>query len=588
MLRNRALLFALFIGFMGLLPSIIFSFNTGALHYATSAWDEDIYTQYLLTHQDAVYRLFSNVIARGFHALFGTDLAFILMDTLIPAITAVIAVFLAHALGFTQRKHWLLASFLVLIPMETLTISHPYFWQEFFVKISPFAGEYPEGFRKFVPSIYQNFFSIYKAPEPLFTLAVHLFALYGLLRYSQTSARKYVFMLLLVAAVLPFIYVTTGVTLLLFAGAYAVLGLLITKQKRFIGWLVATLVVAGYVVAAHVLFPKLNSPELTFKSHLPVIGASTLYGLFGLWVVWRNWGFKPTGNGLLAAAAFAVPIAALNQQIITGTMVQSRAWEYYSNYPFIAFGLLLIWPQIMGLFGAGWQTRLRKSVRFVTPLLVILFIVAQFMTTKGYQKGDLVALGYADGIKAAEGFTGPVVLDNPNHDSQVWLRVGRPDLQIIGGYEQIIQQPIARLGAPNYQETYETMKDQAFTFFDRKGHSPYELQELIKEDIGKGSWNVRNFFSMLDCWYPLSDYRHVNPDAMLERIPDIIADYHDFLNDPKRRTQYGEVLYLSETPIEELRDDIPWVNQKVAMIIEGKWRQKTVYVYRQVPKGLEK
>jgi len=589
--KKRALVFATFIGLMGLLPHLLFSLNVGSLHYLNSAWDEDSYTKYLLTHHDVVYRLFSHTLLRIVHSVLGLDWAIISMDTFLPAVAAVIAVVLAHALGFNQRKHWFFAAFFMLFPLEMLAFCHPYFWQEFVMHASPFAGPiYPSWFREFVPSVFQNFFSIYKASEPQFTIIFHLFALWALLRYTQTLARRYALMLIPVALVLPFIYITTGISLLLFVGGYAVLGLLLTPHRRYWLWLLATGITAGYVGAAHLLFPNtFEGPAFLFHSRLPIIGGSMVYGLLGLLLVYRtllgHLKFRRTNPPeyvLLLIAAFAVPIIALNQQLITGVMVQSRTWEYYSNYPFVAFGILLVWPQIMVLLKANLAGRVRRSAKYVLPIIILLFVVAQFMTYKAYQKSDLLGLALSDGVKAAGDFDGYVLLDNPDHDSQVWLRTGNPDLKILAGYQEIIAHPIPVLGDEKYDAAYDYMKEQAFTLFDRKGHTPYELQELITNGIGTGGWYVRYFFALLDCWYPLSDFRLRNPDAMLARVPDIVADYQEFLNDPKRRNQFGELLYITEAPIQELRE-VPWVNHKVAMVIEGKWRQKTVYVYKQTP-----
>ena len=582
MLRNRILMFAAFIGLLGLLPHLLFSLNTGELHYVTSAWDEDSYTKYLLTHQDQTYRLLGSILSRVIHKFLGLDLAIIVMDTFLPAISAALAVMLAHTLGFTQRKHWLLASCLILFPLELLSLSNPHLWQDALVKFSPFAGaDYTAPIRQFVPSVYQNFFSIYKSPEPQFTLIFHLFALYVLLRHTQTHARYYVLFLLPIAVILPFIYITTSISLLMFIATYAALGLLIFHKRHYWYWLGATLCVGAYVAWAQFFFAhEHEGPEVIFFSRLPIISASVLLGLFGLWVIWRNWRFKLPPNALLAAAAFIVPIATLNQQLMTGIMVQSRSWEYYSNYPFIAFGLLLIWPEISALL----PKRILRNASRICVILITLICVAQFMSYKGYQKGDLVALGYADGIKTANITNEYVLLDNPDHDSAVWLRVGDPNLKILAGYQDIIANPIHPLQDVDYAVTYERMRDRAFTLFDRKGIEPFELQQHIKDGIGSGGWYVRYFFALLDCWYPLSDFRNKNPDMMLERIPYIVTDYQEFLNDPKRRNQFGELLYLTETPIRELRDEVPWINQKVALIIEGKWRQKSIYVYRQIPR----
>lgn len=582
MLRNRALLFALFIGLMGLLPHVLFSLNTGGLHYVTGAWDEDSYSKYLLTYNDVVHRLLSNSVMRFMHALLGLDLAIITMDAVMPAIAAFITVHLAHALGFTARYQWILASFLMLFAMELMTFSHPYFWPDPVTRLSPFASfTYPPAIRMFVPNVFQNFFGIYKAPEPQFCLIFQLGALFAMLRYAQTGARRYLWWLLPVAMALPFIYITTGITLLLLVAGYGLIGLLLRRRAQYLWWVAAAALLAGYVAWAHLAF-RTDGPALDFVFHsrLPVIGASMIYGLFGFWLIWRQWRFNPPEPVLLAWVALAVPMVALNQQIITGIMVQSRSWEYYSNYPFVALGLLILWPQISAFI----PRRIKGWSRYLCLLLVALFIYAQFMTYKAYQKGDMVALGYADGIKAAGDFKGPVLLDNPDHDSQVWLRVGNPDLTIIAGYQALIANPIARLDDPDYEATYDALKDQAFTLFDRKGTSAHELQQLVTDGIGTGGWYVRYFFAMLDCWYPLSDFRVRNPDPMLARVPDIVSDYQEFLNDPARRNQFGEMLYLTETPISESRKDVPWTTQKVAMIVEGRWRPETIYVYRQVPK----
>src|SRR5690606_11718404 len=83
--------------------------------------------------------------------------------------------------------------------------------------------------------------------------------------------------------------------------------------------------------------------SLVFASRLPVITPAAVLALL-LSVAWALRFLRVRRIDLVdayAALAGALPLALLNQQLVTGIMVSTRDWERYANYPLLM--LSAIW-----------------------------------------------------------------------------------------------------------------------------------------------------------------------------------------------------------------------------------------------------
>lgn len=592
-------LFSLFISLLGLLPHALFSLNVGAWHFMSNAWDEDTYTRFALLHQDVIYRTLSAALVRGLIRGVGLDGARIIIDMLLPFCCALVAVGISYRVGFRRRGTVFLASCLLLFALNFLALNNAAMVGPTVAQWLPFSSlTYPDWFRQFVPSLYENFFSIYKSPEPQLTFLVHFCVLYLLLRHAQTLRFAYVAALGVVAALFPFIYVSTGIALLLGLGLYALGGAVVLRHRSFVGLLAVVLLAAAYYVAVSASQGSSEyANDLVYRTRLPIVSVSMLWGLLLMVVFVCHWlrVRKVSAVELVGLVCAVVPFITLNQQVITGQMVQSRTWEYYTNPLFTAMGMVIFWPLIYAQFVAWIPQRIRRFSPYVSPALVVVLLVSQVGNFIGYQRANLDNLAVAEALQdlRAEYPSGlsRVMLENTGDDSQVGLRLGVNDLDVLAGYQQIMQHFITRLadGQVAYEASRQPLKEQAFAYFDRLGLSAevLEMRMQASAEQAMAGLEVAYLFAFLDSWKPLSDYRAHNVAGMKQQIPALIADYRDFLKHPARRNQFGEVLFVTQTA-RAPRTDVPWVESLAATRTLGRFRPVTIYIYRQVPRGTAK
>lgn len=597
-----ALCFAAFIAFLGFLPHALFSLNVGEWNYMAVAWDEDSYTGYALKHQDVIYRTLSAGVLRTAIALLGLDSALMLMDVLLPACLALVAVAVASALGFKTRRSLFWASCLLVFALEFLGLTNSSMIGLYPSQILPFSSMvYPDWVRMFIPSAYENFFGAFRSPEPQLTYIIHLLTLYALLRHAQTGRGFYLAVLAVLVALLPFVYVSSGIALLLCMGLYAALGFLISRHRLYLPvFAIASMGVVYYLLSFLSGEPIAHTDSFVFHSRLPVISFTMLWGGVSLWFYMRHWGsnlftrawrMQVAPATLLGIVCALVPFITLNQQIITGQMVQSRTWEYYTNPLFAAFALLTLWPILEAQARRMPQFLTRRAI-YVAPLLLVWLVVAQCANFNKYLRSNLDNLAAAQLLKElradASLAEAQLMLHNTGDDSQIALRMGEVELLSIAGYQQTLKHMIKRLSDGDEVHTQSALpvREQAFAYFDRQGYTAEALRMRMNEAAEKamGAIEVAYFFSYLDCWKPLSDYREQNIEGMKARIPAIIDDYAAYLADGARRNQFGEVLYVTRT----MRTPVPEASWDEVLIAErtvGAFKPTTVRVYLQTPKA---
>jgi hypothetical protein len=296
---------------------------------------------------------------------------------------------------------------------------------------------------------------------------------------------------------------------------------------------------------------------------------------------------------LLALVCCVVPFVTLNQQIITGQMVQSRTWDYYTNLPFTACALLLLWPEFSSYFSCFFPRVIRARAYYAAPVLAGILIAAQIQNYTRYAPTNLDNVATARTLQAlrADYHTGlpNIMLENTGDDSQVALRLGDMNAFAIAGYQQTIVHFVRRMaeGDEAYAKSIEKLKEHGFAYFDRLGLTPDVLSERMKAAAAEamGGQELIFFFSYLDSWKPLSDYREHQVDAMHQKIPSLIADYRDFLKSESRRNQFGELLYVTRQ-LRVARANAAWKESLVKQLTLGTFRPITVYVYRQTPAQL--
>lgn len=600
------LLFALFIGLLGFLPHAFFSYEVGGWHYMANAWDEDSYTKYALTHRDVIYRLIGATILRQWVSWFGLDVTMTLFDVIPPILCAVLASALSYTAGFRTGRGLFLASCLIVFAIELLGLANVSMTGSLVGRLLPFSSfAYPEWARMVMPNLFANYFNLYKSPEPQITFVIQLTALWLMLRHAQTLKWRYGWQLLWLSLSFPFIYVSTGIALFIALGVYAGLGVLLTRKAGY-GWFLGGVILSGMYYLVVVVFlspPTEPAAVFLFHSRLPAISPSLLWATLALWLSYRRWGAlwcvsakRKTleGTCFFVLACCAVPFITLNQQIITGVMVQTRTWDNYSNLPFMAVVLLLLWPELKS-WAHGWlPSRILRQQwlgRYAIVLLAVWLVLAQCRMVVSYRVpslNNLAAARLLTDLRASSRTGLPtLMLENIGDDSQVALRTGPPFVDSIAGYQQTIMHFVSPLseGEEAYAQSIAVIKEQAFAYFDRKGLTPEALERAMLEDAKRlmAGPHIIYFFALIDSWWPLSDHRRDNGPGIREKIPALIADYRSFLASKKRRLQFGEILYVTEKK-REPRAGVPWRETLAGEMTLGKIKPVTVYVYRQTPR----
>lgn len=600
------LYFALFIGLLGFLPHALFSYEVGSWHYMANAWDEDSYAKYALIHRDVIYRLIGATILRQWEAWFGLDVTMTLFDVIPPMLCAVLASALSYTAGFRSGRGLFLASCLIVFAIELLGLANVSMTGSLVGRLLPFSSfSYPEWARMLMPNLFANYFNLYKSPEPQITFVIQLTALWLMLRHAQTLKRRYGWQLLWLSLSFPFIYVSTGIALFIAMGIYAGLGVLVTRKAGY-GWFLGGVILSAIYYLAVVVFlspPSESAAVFLFHSRLPAISPSLLWATLALWLSYRRWGQQWRGKAehktlegtcFFVLACCAVPFITLNQQVITGVMVQSRTWDNYTNLPFMALVLLLLWPELKQ-WAQGWlPSRILGQqwlARYAVALLAAWLVLAQYRMVVSFRPASLNNLAAArlltDLRTSSPAGLPALMLENVGDDSQVALRMGPPFVESIAGYQQTIKHFVSPLseGEEAYAESIAEIKEQAFAYFDRKGLTPEALERAMLEDANRlmAGPHIIYFFALIDSWWPLSDHRRDNGPGLREKIPALIADYRSFLASKKRRLQFGEILYVTEKK-REPRAGVPWRETLAGEMTLGKTKPVTVYVYRQTPR----
>ncbi len=160
---------------------------------------------------------------------------------------------------------------------------------------------------------------------------------------------------------------------------------------------------------------------------------------------------------------------------------------------------------------------------------------------------------YLDGVKAAKLTEGTIFVDNLDYADDVAAQLSNPKLQVLAVCDAVNPKAL-------------------FTYLDRSGADAFDAQEWLKEAIAKRRDALKCIFDSKE---------RAQAEAMEARMPDIVSAYQEFLDSSAERNSMGDIVVVSTRPLRELRE-VPWMNQKVAMIIEGEKQQRTVYVYRQI------
>lgn len=592
--KRACYLIPLFFAFLGVLPHLIFSINLGKFTYLEYAWDENTYTYMSLFGDHKIYRAASGTILQSLYALGNDsiDVALILMDAIMPFIIGLIIVRIAIACGFKTWQGLLAACSLLAFPTAFLAFGDINFWGKWIQQVSPFAMQGIAAATKgIIPSLNISFFPLFRTPEPQTSLVIQLAIFLVLLRAGGRFGMGSLMLLAALCLLLPFTYVSIGISVLIFMLGYAALGLVVTKQMQYLKILLLGLLASAYYAATFMSQMQGDTAvSFIFRSHLPIITPSVIIGICGIfYIIKANLSkikgiFKPCDildKHILAFSCFAIPLITLNQQLITGTMVQSRNWEFYTNYTFIAAGLLLLYPELVQLCKRSFKPR---TMNALCILLLLALVGAQIKSFNRFVDRGLAQEAAAQLVAQLQTQDLPIntkiLLESPPLEGAIFNKLGKntPNY-ILPGYVSLIknQSQIAALSKDGYTTQGMPNKDVGFTLFAQKGFTAEKLQDNIVTQIDKGLCDpdLQYFYWTKDCSGVLTDFRALEIEKIKASIPALVEDYKSFLSDSARQKSLGNVILITERKKDDAGNET-----EISSLTIGTFKKKTVYAYR--------
>lgn len=581
-MARSCLLLALFFGFLGVLPHALFSLNTGMVSYMEYAWDENTYARLAMqSYGTLLYRYAGFGAFEFIYKLFGHDVswALIVCDFLFPALTALVAVAIVRFAGFVRFRDVFVAASLLLVSGAVLCMGDPNFWGKWMMKISPFAmSDMPQAVRMFVPNQLVTFFPLFRTPDPQVSFVISFSALLALMLYAEKGCKRYLALLVCLMFLMPSIYITTALATLLTVGAYGFFGFVLQRSKKYAVLLAG---VAGaaifYALCYFSVTQESNASGFIFSSRLPVLTPSVLMGIAGCaYILRKNWQSIVTGREIaerhiLAMALFIVPVAVLNQQLITGLMIQAKNWELHANYYLIMLGVLLVWRDIDL---TRIPQRLAKVLSYAPHILILMLVIAQVRAYERFADRNLQTVAATEVVRGLDKKT-PVLLDNPGFEAAVINRLPAFATGLLPGHFSVIDQPhaIATGNDKAYKLATMRMREFGFEIFARRQKTPDAIKLMFEGHIKKGTCapELLYFFTPMDCWGELTNHRALQEKKLAEALPLIVEDYQDYLSSAARRKKFADAYFLSASEYAHL--------EKAKTVTVGRVGAQTMHLY---------
>ena len=590
--KRACYLIPLFFAFLGALPHVIFSINLGSISYLEYAWDENTYTYMSLFGEHKIYRAASGIILQSLYALGNIDAALILMDVIMPFVIALIIVRIVITCGFKTWQGLLGACSLLAFPTAFLAFGDVNFWGKWIQQVSPFAMQgIAAATHGIIPSLNISFFPLFRTPEPQTSLVIQLAILLIFMRSGGKFNVASLMLLTALCLMLPFTYVSIGVSVLIFMLCYAALGLAVTKQLQYLKIMGLALFAVAYYDAVFISQMQGDTAvSFIFKSRLPIITPSIIIGVFGICYIIRENAAKlknifkscdVADKHILAFSCLAIPLITLNQQLITGIMVQSRNWEFYTNYTFIAAGLLLLYPELAQLFKRKLKPR---TINTLCILLCVALVAAQVKSFNRFAERGLAQEAAAQLVAQLQTQNMPqdtkILLGTPALDGAIMNKLGKnTPTYILPGYASLVknQSNIAALSKDSYTPQAMPYRDIGFALFAQKGFTAEKLHDQIVSQIDKGLCDpdLQYFYWAKDCSGVLTDFRALETAKIKASIPALVQDYTLFLSDSTRQQALGNVILITDRKKEDSADV-----REISSITLGTFKKKTLHAYR--------
>lgn len=463
-----------------------------------------------------------------------------------PQAYLIVATFLFAVLAFWGA--WLVATAVtnrpLLITALIPLLLFPVEWLGFNMHIGLLKGHgmhslvagLPLEWRSMISDNYINFLSISRLPEPATSWWLFLVFAGMLLRTVLNSSppRAIKGMTLVAGCTLVLGYPFLSVAGIFVAGS-ALAASLVSRQSakvRFLLFLMALMlsVFIATVLGTH----RTEAGAFLFSSRLPMFSPAHGWSLFlgGLAIVLRT-RFADPFRFWLVVALLCVPVVAMNQQVMTGIMIQALNWERYLNYACIALAIALMagmLPSILDLprHAALWLDRLRPAISSaVAAGWMVLMLAAQIDSYRQwwtYNAQNLAMVSALKDVYAAEpGLPRKVFLDDMSRDQLIRPRVTALGLGI-DGYTTVVKSMVT--------VEQERLPVLGFEYARASGLSPDALQERLDNEVLAGvCWPFTMYFHrFLQCAPYMSDFRKYDRTALLARNAKVVTAYRQHLS----------------------------------------------------------
>lgn len=570
--------------FIGLYAHLRFSHGAGELTYFKAAYDEDTYyVQALMERASVFYRLLSDhalgALARGG---LGHGLVLVLFDALLP-VSAALAAYLLMGLVTKRPSARVLLSLLLVFAPDLLSMGVSSLWNgqwnpTYLRSLIPYGSV-------LVPDYSTSYLGVLRSPEPQFAwtlLFLHWWLCLRLLGDVQQGRRPSPWSasgLLAVNAALAFAYVFVALPAFMLAAAMVPVLLIKRLPARGLGiWLLA-IVLPALLVVAYLSSQPISggAASLVFASRLPVVTPAAVLALL-LCIAWAARFLLARRIDLTdayAALAGALPLALLNQQLITGIMVSTRDWERYANYPLLMLSAIWLLRPLAAFPNRSRFVRHAPSVLLVLLLWNVLPAVRD--TYKQWLEPNQESLAVARALEAVpvQHKALPIVLEKVGLATLVQTRLDRGEY--IGAYANLFFDPVPDLRDTPVQQHLAalTQKHQLYEYLYRRGVTSAQFKSALEAEAkARSGYHLAFFFSFVDHWYPASDNRRVREPEVLEAIPLIVAEY-SALREQVPASWRRPVLHVSSKPLEsdgvyevERLSAVPWARGEVIVQLQ--------------------
>lgn len=439
------------------------------------------------------------------------------------------------------------------------------------------------------------YFNLYRTPEPQTTWILFFLYLALLVRFASSLDLRLYRALCLVTPLFVFCYATVAVSAGLLFIIISIYSIVVLRLPLKLAFAIAVLLICGLLGISSGGQNAQSAAVFIFNSHLPILRASVIIAVIGLaWVTLalRRNHWRVNARLVLAASCASIPLITLNQQILTGKVIYAQQWELYCNYIclVLAFGLL---ATSRGVPSAS----LRSPRAFVAggALLVMAAVIAagHRYTYQAFLPTNLLSVTEARAYRQAIARIGPVsAVVLPDFWEDCLFRARVPDAApVLGGECWITHHSSTPLGASELPEVHLTRNAEIFAvgfeLLARREFDAAALRRTLQNELSEGLCNTAAyFFSQLDCWDRLSNYRvnvlhHLSP-----WISPIVNSYAALLRHDRLSGLDLPALVMRLTPIEGTRVTGLWQYKSLGefRMAAGATRT-TIYAYLQTPSG---